>query len=531
MANPNPEYRQFCLDAEIVRQVGWMPAFVHAILVAHYDSDGTIVMTQERIAKAGDISVRSVKRGVKALSDAGRIKVEHLYLDNRRQASRYQIVTSPGGGKPPVKGKGQIGQVNGKGQIGPANSSYLLVDESVDHSLDESFLERKKKEENTHPPSITQRPSAGVEPGPGLTPSGSQGGGGQESEPVSFWVPVGTPMPGPLAPGSSGMAVLAHHHEEAQWLVMFFEQLVLARDNREALRLGGKRKTPVTEKRRQGWFRSALTLLENHSLVEAAEVCDRVFAHSGGELPEEVKLSPAAHLPQECLARLKAEGKPIPRPVRRVTNLRQIFFYFDQLIEWMRRPRTCPRPGDEDQSADTGGRQAKTTQPFTEAQVGELVEAFAEFRGLPGLWPPPAEDDDAPVDRAEQFRRNNWAKTFTIMLRHDGRRFEDVKTVITSLRAYQAYIDIGRYHHPFHLREEFDQVLALVVQLTEAHAHRFDPPVVTMPVSLPRPRFYDDEDDERPSHLTDSGVANMADNLEERRARYAARAAKKRGTA
>jgi hypothetical protein len=53
MANPNPEYRQFCLDAEIVRQVGWMPAFVHAILVAHYDSDGTIVMTQRPLGQTG----------------------------------------------------------------------------------------------------------------------------------------------------------------------------------------------------------------------------------------------------------------------------------------------------------------------------------------------------------------------------------------------------------------------------------------------------------------------------------------------
>jgi hypothetical protein len=45
--NPSPEPWQFCVDAEVIRQVGPTPALVHAILAAYQGSDGAVGATCE----------------------------------------------------------------------------------------------------------------------------------------------------------------------------------------------------------------------------------------------------------------------------------------------------------------------------------------------------------------------------------------------------------------------------------------------------------------------------------------------------
>jgi hypothetical protein len=144
-------------------------------------------------------------------------------------------------------------------------------------------------------------------------------------------------MPGPLAPGSHGLAKLADLYARASWLVMFFEQLVLARDNRKAMRLGGKVKPSVADKRRWGWYRSALSAVDQHSLTELAEVCDAVFAYNGGDLPLVVPLDGGAYgFSAKDLTERTAKGKSLPDLSRKVTRLSQITYpsHFKALSEW-----------------------------------------------------------------------------------------------------------------------------------------------------------------------------------------------------
>ena len=133
--NPKPFY---IVDSKLVEQVGLMPAFVHAVLAAYRGSDGATVIPQQQVAEAaGGISVRSVIRVIKVLRDAGLLKVEHQYFDNRQQVSRYQVPTqyrAPATFTRPTCGDGVKPQVRAECQTVTANN-YLLTDESRYDSL------------------------------------------------------------------------------------------------------------------------------------------------------------------------------------------------------------------------------------------------------------------------------------------------------------------------------------------------------------------------------------------------------------
>ena len=106
-----------------------------------------------------------------------------------------------------------------------------------------------------------------------------------------------------------------------------------------------------------------------------------------------------------------------------------------------------------------------------ESQVTDLVKAFCDFKRTKI---PEEEDSIQELDDHLDFLLRAWHKTFRIMLHKDDRSFEDIQSVITSLRPFQDYIDINRYSAPIHLREEFDELFEFVMMLRSAQPDRVE---------------------------------------------------------
>jgi hypothetical protein len=100
-----------------------------------------------------------------------------------------------------------------------------------------------------------------------------------------------------------------------------------------------------------------------------------------------------------------------------------------------------------------------------ESQVTDLVKAFCDFKRMEI---PEEEDSIQELDDHLDFLLRAWHKTFRIMLHKDDRSFEDIQSVITSLRPFQDYIDVNRYSAPIHLREDFDELFEFVMMLRSA---------------------------------------------------------------
>lgn len=102
----------------------------------------------------------------------------------------------------------------------------------------------------------------------------------------------------------------------------------------------------------------------------------------------------------------------------KITSLRQLAWYYDQILEAMQ---------TEDESLSLGTHSERTTHreaivvnyshPLPhqemEAQSVLLTEAFRNFRGMPSDHP------------NADFYRRGWTKTFRIMLHKDQRCFDD----------------------------------------------------------------------------------------------------------
>ena len=347
MPNHNPK-QFYIVDSKLMEQVGPMPAFVHAVLAAYQGSDGATVIPQQQVAEAaGGISVRSVIRAIKVLCDAGLLKVEHQYSDNRQQVSRYQVPTryrAPATFSRPTCGDGVKPQVGAKCQTVTANN-YLLTDESLSSGGSGEFVdswsstglrpvvsttEQKPQQKPRELPgsNLGPAPMASPEgesfavPGRGDVPGDERPQAGEESERRPAIPPMGTRMP-----VTSHAPNLFEVHSVASWLVMYFEVLLFVRDP----------KTRVSDKRRSGFHRTAVDLVRNHGLAEVVGILRWLFAGCGGDLPEQVKQDPAAYMPAKRLAELNRQGKPLPqRFPRRVTNLHQVATHYDQLVALMR---------------------------------------------------------------------------------------------------------------------------------------------------------------------------------------------------
>jgi hypothetical protein len=229
------------------------------------------------------------------------------------------------------------------------------------------------------------------------------------------------------------------------------------------LAVHGGGKIPVWRIKR--WVPSAFDLLatDGRPLEQVAEVITWVFARCGGYLP---------FLPYQ-------HGQLSYSPdARKVTRIAQIRENYDDILKAMRPWKITSLAQlaenyDEDRQppATRASRTAKINygKPFTdeamEAQVGQLLGSFVAFRGLPADHP-----------RLDYWHWG-WAKSFRIMLHHDGRSFDDIAEAIEALRLLQqegchGYIGISRHYTAIRLRWELDRVLDDIRNLRRELANR-----------------------------------------------------------
>jgi hypothetical protein len=489
---------EITLDPDILREMGPQVAVVHAILAANNRGGGTS-MTHAQVAKTAGIARITARRCIDKLRNAGLLKSQAQFQDNWRQANLYQIPTCvrPADGEQTHDHTEQT-----PAHIEQANSTY-----STTHTSPSSSSEEENQEVDYPYPGVAReglRPSGVNNVGQG--PQGQPGPGGEAPPPSHRWTPPGTPMP--VASRESGpWRNFFDLYAEAYWLVMHFEGHVL-RMNQELQLLGKKPRDSVGEYRRQRFLRSALRLLERHPLAEVVEVIDWVFTECSGHLPFPVE-NEYTHT-----SSLKD---------RKVTNLQKILDHYAELTSSMADKQIHPL---EDMADVPRGPGIDYGKPFAdvemESKVSELVSSFTDFRTVCG--------DQGITD----FRTWGWAKTFRIMLAKYSS--EDIKAGIVALAACRDRLDVSRYHDAFHLNQEWQQVLGVVDlhKVIQQEAVKHVEPENRWESPPPSVSFLLDDDDDSPRYAKDSTSVrhiDMATNLEERRARYAARAAKNRGTA
>jgi hypothetical protein len=167
----------------------------------------------------------------------------------------------------------------------------------------------------------------------------------------------------------------------------------------------------IDDKRRDGWRKSAIKLLRYHDdLDEVWEVTIWLFDKHGGYLPFRARKDERGFYKSQ-----------------RITNVEQICDNYDECVKRMK----AERPVESDQPADDLPTPEDTIpwQPTLnnppdddrDKQVAELVDHFAYFRY----------GENQPDHPDIEFKRNNWAKTFEIMLGHARIPFEDIRTVVT----------------------------------------------------------------------------------------------------
>jgi hypothetical protein len=204
-------------------------------------------------------------------------------------------------------------------------------------------------------------------------------------------------------------------------LVIYFEGLVLDRENSERQAKGWKTRTSVGEDRRQSFLGNAVSLLEDHPLEEVTETVDWIFEKCKGLMPYSIKL--------------KYNND------RKITRLRLVLNYYADIRKAMVSKSdvlASPVSPVEDlpqwQPTQSQVSPVRQLPKPTQSQIDELVAAFQEFRSSVG---------DRNVN--DSRRTNNWAKTFRIRLNRYS--FEEIKEVIEGLDP--EIIDPGRYPNAF----------------------------------------------------------------------------------
>ncbi len=428
--NPSPRHGlelSYARRTQLRQEHGPLAAAVFDV-IAHRYTGTAVAVSYQQMADGAGVSKQTARRSVDAMADTGWLKREHHFTDHHQQANRYLIpsfLTEEGGVL-----------------TGHPNSSFL-IDEKTDKDSEESrqrrqrrdedrsieedrSTEKTRKKEHTLPPTEllgVARPLAGETPrgesrGEGrVSPSGGQGGGGEESgeSPPSPWVPAGTklsgvlplpfpetPIPKPLPPGSNGLQAMVHHDREAWWLTSQLLAYLLARGDSPAL---------ITDNRVEGFHRSAFEGLSLHPLPEIAAILGLVFAVLGGDLPGDMTRDLDAYIPPEQQEKLrerkkKGEGKGPPRIeniTHKVTNLHQILHpsHYAQLCERVSalrtRPHPAPRPADP-LPAPTPQPQAAPIPPRTGGAIpqhagpAEGQQRAVDPRRPPGAFSSPGGD-------------------------------------------------------------------------------------------------------------------------------------------
>ncbi|WP_263994068.1 hypothetical protein [Mycobacterium yunnanensis] len=254
-------------------------------------------------------------------------------------------------------------------------------------------------------------------------------------------------------------------------------------------------KKPITMTRRRRWRHSTLGLLaaRKHPIDEACALVTWLFDECDGHLP--IKLE---------------------RGETKITRVAQILDNYDALL--VAKVEGTTRIVEPTITIGVG----KRLSPLQlEAQVTELVGMFTAYRE--SLGKPDVVDD---------YRVNNWAKTFRIMLTADRRAFDDISFVIASFRELENLMDHSRYSTDvFPLRADFEWQLTERRGLRDALRERAKiegSNATKKPSPTPGPAFEDDRPVPRMAHAETGVHTNMGENIEERRRRYEEGAARAR---
>lgn len=201
----------------------------------------------------------------------------------------------------------------------------------------------------------------------------------------------------------------------------------------------------ITSKRTRGWMRSAIEMLvvQGRPMDELVEMLAWIFQVHSGVLPF------SAEKPEE----------------RHVTRLALVDKYYDQIREAMvyggtKNPGVnylYPLPDEQ-----------------VEAQAVDLVSRFAAFRESQGY-------------KASDYKLRGWAKTFRIMLANDGTGYDEIASVIDSLRAFERHLDLNGFVEAYWLRLRFAETRDYIAGLKQAYAKRDRHPVGL--VTRPKPQI------------------------------------------
>lgn len=511
MTDESTSPTRYAIDAEILQRVGPRAAMVHAILAANDDGDGAS-MTHRQVAKAAGITHITARRAIHKLCDAGLLTSATQVRDNWQQGNLYQVQ--------PLASPAQCEQTPAhieqpSTSTPPSTPSEEVLSESS--SEEDLCVTPEEKNDGVLPssPSEALRATWAVSRIQG-EPQAVQA----EESAWEPWVPSGTPMP--TSTGKINLLTrwdvnLLRRYQLGFWLVMHFEDLVLDQENRQRQLQGKKPRASVGESRRMGFHRSAVSLLECHPLAEVVEVIDWLFTECSGYLPFPVE--------NEYTGRSSWQD-------RKVTNLRKILDHYEEITSSRADEQIHPLEAIADVPRGSGINFGK---PFDDAEmeskVADLVGLFGEFRR--------SVTGDAEFHEA---RTRRWAKSFRIMLASYHHPFEDIERVIVTLTKYRTQMDVQRYPDPYdlHRNGEWVHVMAAVeaqevIQQAEAERLCADDwesrpiPPTAMSKALDhgdRGLFDDDTHGNVPYTNDDSRRASGMGNVEERRARYAARAAK-----
>ena len=288
-------------------------------------------------------------------------------------------------------------------------------------------------------------------------------------------------------------------------LVEEFERYVAPRSERA-----------ITSKRRQGWYIAAERLLfvDRRSLDQVRQILAWIFDRQQGVLPSWFL----------CKWKNAKEFK--------VTRLYQVVEHWDDLVKAMSDgpSQAVEEVGDlatkvafMSDEARSSRSEVDNVTPLSreeiDDQVNELITAFAGFRRVP-------------LDRLDEWRRNNWTKTFEIMLRGDRRSFDEVLRVVTGLSDQRLWrwIDVSRYNTPFDIRSrEYDDLVSQI-QCASTWA---DQDEKSRPEPLAAVRSWDWEELDYCSPARDECARGSSDmgsheSIERRQRRYEERAEKNR---
>lgn len=419
-------------SVEVVK-VGRSAALVYGVITMAAQSDRCDVMlSYNDIAKRTGTSPATAKRAIYRLAKAGLLGVDPCIKDHWQQGNRYRILHADAA----------------------INMDRILVPAAAaDHDQRPGQNDQASAGNRFTSESVCERDKAPSFTNECQVLPGHQGRSYAATTELTTTVTSANrryrndiqaadalpPHPGPPPGTRVRTAQLGRNlfvdHRAATWCVALFEYYV-ARSwvSHESARSFASQR--ITDRRRDAWTRAALTARSQPdapSLDELAAALDWLFTHASGYLPFSVP---------------GYGNRPGTRKDRKITHIAKVFKHYPRIVAAMR-AADCEDGAPNDSSAPRGSYD--TGEGFSrEEEVEELVELFS------------ASTNEKPTT----FYRSAWAKTFRIMLHHDGRSVDDIKHVVTHLEPLKHRLrHAGRYQSAYGVRQHWDELLREVDEL------------------------------------------------------------------